>query len=242
MNQKDLDKLRNGIDPEYQHLIGDVDELEIDGHSDEPILQRLTEICSTPSVTKASVEEEFGDILGSPVDLALGIDGEEPAGAMSQADFLKSASPAFVIPPPGEVSTGGTLVPDADLGEGLGLCAATKMVDGRKMACSLPLEHEGEHDFSIVLPVKEKSQEYREAQDKFITVSRWLKDRLNKMATPEERLTGVVQKIWRATFGFSSDRLNNDRQAREAVDEMVTDMASRLIMDEPASHSLADVG
>lgn len=191
MKQKDLDKLRTGIDPELQEIfLGDADDLDVDSasphQSDDPILELITGVGPARSVTKTSVDIEFSDLLGNSYNDGLGVDGEGSESTISQVEFLKGNSSG------------------------------------------------DEHNVSLISPVKEKSEVYRSAQDKFIKVSRWLRDRLNKIATPDEQQSGEVQKVWTRVFGFSSDRLNDDADAREAVRQMVTNVSVRLIQEDLA--------
>lgn len=81
MKQKDLDKLKAGIDPELQDLLGDADELGIDDSrspNTDPLDELLTGINPTGSVAKASFDAEFSDyLLGDLVDGGLDVDNAD---------------------------------------------------------------------------------------------------------------------------------------------------------------------
>lgn len=184
MKQRDLDRLRIGIDPELQDLVGDADELDVDSgsltQSDDPVLELITDVAPARSTTKRSVHDEFKDLLGIPSGDGLSVDDDETASTISQAEFLKSDSPEFPFAVPSPVETG-----------------------------------------------TEKSQRYRTAQDRFIKSLRWIRDRANAAASPEDKEQGVVENVWEGLFGFSSEKLNNDSDAREAVGQLVTNLVER---------------
>lgn len=187
---------RDNVDYDLREYLGDADEkLGVDGEQSgtdkvDAFFQQL-ESEAVIKATTAGPDNNF--LIAHSGDLSTILTSDAP-----QSEFLKSDSPAFVIPPPAQESTGGT----------------------------------------IVLPVKEKSAAFREAQNKFIKVSRWLRDRLNKIAAPDEQQSSELQKLWTRVFGFSSDRLNDDADAREAVGQMVTNVSVRLIQEELADQKV----
>lgn len=93
MKQKDLDKLRSGIDPELQHLVGDSGDYGDDG-SDSPQTGRLDDLLMginpTGSVAKATFDAQFKSYMFD------GIEGNglevDHADDPSSAEFLKALS------------------------------------------------------------------------------------------------------------------------------------------------------